>query len=168
MRAAADAAARRLAQAPVKPYTSAEAASILGISEERLANLDGFGWGPRRIQLPDHSRAYGRGDLAEWMADAARFVYPPNERGERVYFALCVGTTHIKIGRTTGRPEKRIGKFQNSAPVELMLAIPGGGAEERKLHGEFGSLRTHGEWFRAGSELTDFIRFGRTAWVDSP
>lgn len=85
-----------------------------------------------------------------------------------VYFVRHGETGPIKIGHTAGNPHSRISTLQTGAPEELLLlvAVPGGAAEEAMLHERFAALRVRGEWFRAESELMSFIEGLRWAYRD--
>jgi hypothetical protein len=77
---------------------------------------------------------------------------------ERVYFFNCQGANAIKIGRSDD-PTARLAACQTGCPLPLTLlgSIPGRLSTERELHARFASLRIHGEWFRAETELVEFI-----------
>lgn len=64
----------------------------------------------------------------------------------------------IKIG-VSGNIPLRIRTLATACqrPVELLAVMPGGYADEKALHDRFAHLRGHGEWFRADTELVDFI-----------
>lgn len=65
----------------------------------------------------------------------------------------------IKIGHTAGNPHSRLSAFRTGNPrdMKLLVAIPGGAAEEAALHERFAALRVSGEWFRPDPRLIGFI-----------
>lgn len=89
-------------------------------------------------------------------------------RGTVVYFIHAEGTNKIKIGITTGDPERRMKALQTGSPVPLKLighideSILG--MSEMGLHKKFQSVRVHGEWFQLNTHLSDFIadKLGKT------
>jgi hypothetical protein len=76
--------------------------------------------------------------------------------GARVYFAKAGDRIKIGWSRNVGA---RIAQLQtgNPAPVQLLAAIPGARARERKLHTLFAEHRVSGEWFRDDPELVAYI-----------
>lgn len=78
-----------------------------------------------------------------------------------VYFlqAQCGGP--IKIGYTEKNLASRISGVQvgSSEKLDLICAIPGNMALERRLHNTFDSIRLHGEWFYPAKHLTDYIDY---------
>lgn len=75
-----------------------------------------------------------------------------------VYFIEGIGLQRIKIGKARD-PKQRLKQMQTSSPVPLRLlgTVAGTTHLEKRLHKEFASLRTEGEWFRATKELRDYI-----------
>lgn len=55
----------------------------------------------------------------------------------------------VKIGFTSGKPERRLCGLQTGSPTKLELAafIKGTPSLERKMHREFAHARLRGEWF---------------------
>jgi hypothetical protein len=72
--------------------------------------------------------------------------------GGSVVYYMRIGN-RVKIGWSAG-VLKRVSAIN---PEELMAVEPGGRPQEAMRHAEFRSLRTHGEWFRLESPLTDHI-----------
>jgi T5orf172 domain len=76
-----------------------------------------------------------------------------------VYFTRATSTGLIKIGHTA-RPEDRARELRgaNGDDLETLAVIRRAGrAHEQRLHERFAHLRHHGEWFRPGQELLDFV-----------
>ena len=63
-----------------------------------------------------------------------------------IYVIHCDG--YCKIGQSDA-PEKRFATLQTGSPhkMSLMLTLPGGYAEEQRLHARFAERRVRGEWF---------------------
>lgn len=78
--------------------------------------------------------------------------------GSRVYFIAAVGTDLVKIGHSANITV-RMRSLACSSPVALVLlaSMPGGVAEEAKLHEILSEYRSHGEWFRRTKMLDDLI-----------
>jgi hypothetical protein len=76
---------------------------------------------------------------------------------EPVVYFIQVGD-RIKIGTTTGL-RGRLESVRTFAPQEpkVLLAVPGGLAEERQMHALFAEERVRGEWFRPSERLLQFI-----------
>jgi len=55
---------------------------------------------------------------------------------------------YVKIGRSN-TPEQRVSELQTGCAHELMLwfCLPGGKAEEDRIHNHFRRVRRRGEWF---------------------
>lgn len=84
-----------------------------------------------------------------------------------VYFARAGDA--IKIGVSIDvRARVRGLSTSSPVPIELLAAMPGGVDEERALHRRFAYLRMNGEWFRAESELLDFIATLPTLLPEDP
>ena len=68
-----------------------------------------------------------------------------------VYLIRAMGTSHIKIGHTTGSLRSRLHDLQtgNPLPLEVLLCFYSPTPEkiEKKLHREFAEYRLRGEWF---------------------
>lgn len=82
-----------------------------------------------------------------------------------IYFITCLDTGRVKIGYTSGSPEKRLKALQTGSPTILrMLAMyPGTVVEERILHERFGDCRLHGEWFQPNDFMFQNMAF--IAWT---
>jgi hypothetical protein len=83
-----------------------------------------------------------------------------------VYFIReDVAEGSIKIGTTVGDPLARLAALRtgNPRPLRLLVAIPGGTAEEKALHERFKDLRLEGEWFRPAERLLGFVEALRYA-----
>jgi hypothetical protein len=76
-----------------------------------------------------------------------------------VYFVRDDVLGMIKIGTTAGHPDKRLADLRKGSPVPLTpLGMVGGGTKvEHAMHVKFAHHRSHGEWFRPGQDLLDFI-----------
>ena len=74
-----------------------------------------------------------------------------------VYF--IGGADLVKIGWTAGDPARRLRKLSHESPVplEMLAAEPGDRLQERYLHDRFAEHRDHGEWFRRGPEIDEYI-----------
>lgn len=76
--------------------------------------------------------------------------------GQAVVYMAVIGN-HVKIGFTT-HLKARLRSFLNSAAtVDLLLAVPGDRALERRLHQVFSSLRITRELFRYDGWLQGFV-----------
>lgn len=77
-----------------------------------------------------------------------------------IYFILNAASSTIKIGYSHD-PQKRLANLQTSHHdrLEIIGVIPGGLAEEARLHRQFAGVRLSGEWFRATPELLSAIRW---------
>lgn len=82
-----------------------------------------------------------------------------------VYFIHAPEVGRVKIGIAVN-PPKRLMELQVGSPVSLRLlgVIKGGEQEEAELHSEFYDLRIQGEWFRAASDLMEFIQSEADPW----
>jgi DNA-binding CsgD family transcriptional regulator len=71
-----------------------------------------------------------------------------------IYFVENLTSGVIKIGFTTN-PGKRLATLQNASadPLGLMGVLPGGPAEEKRIHRLFAQHRLRGEWFRGGDAM---------------
>ena len=73
-----------------------------------------------------------------------------------VYFVQCAD--RIKIGWSSNIASRLSDDTFCPYPLILLAWIPGAPVvQEREIHRIFSELRTHREWFRAESPLTDFI-----------
>ncbi len=76
-----------------------------------------------------------------------------------VYFIKPIGMDGpIKIG-CANKPEQRLIDLMSWCPfpLKIMATVPGGFAEERRLHQMFAADRLRAEWFRTTRELLGFI-----------
>ena len=66
-----------------------------------------------------------------------------------VYFIQADENGPIKIGFTSGDPQRRLNQLQTAHPAALRLigAIKGTTAQERELHKRLSEWRLKGEWF---------------------
>ncbi len=80
------------------------------------------------------------------------------EGGTFIYFVEAVGQERIKIGKADN-PKARIMQLQTGSAVELRLlgVIADQPSRESDLHAAFAKDRIQGEWFRATSELREYI-----------
>lgn len=74
------------------------------------------------------------------------------------YFVRARGIGDIKIGKT----KDIVGRMRQmftfcSRGADLLACYPGNMAHETELHREFEQSRLCGEWFRASSELLDYL-----------
>lgn len=83
-----------------------------------------------------------------------------------IYFIEAQGVGMIKIGYSAKNSDKRIVLFQTGSPVRLLklALIDGDLEEEHRLHCHFYELWSHGEWFRDGPDLRDFIETEAEPW----
>lgn len=84
----------------------------------------------------------------------------------QVYFIKPVGANGpIKIG-VSHHPKARLGQFcaWSPVPLELVLAIPGSMALERRIHRHFADAHSHREWFHATPRLLQFIHDLKTGF----
>lgn len=89
----------------------------------------------------------------------ASYVSPPTREGSMVYFVQMGDDGPIKIGFSSVI-ERRVSHMQNGNPYPLRLlrTMPGGPADERKLHHRFARWRLQGEWFEPTPELVALAR----------
>jgi len=82
-----------------------------------------------------------------------------------IYFIEAVDTDYIKIGRANN-PDKRLKGLSTGSPhtLKLLLFVPGGSEQEKKIHEKFAHLRSNGEWFRKSPELMKYINDNRKAF----
>lgn len=92
-------------------------------------------------------------------ANRVEGVTPWKPSREHVYFVRNTGTGAIKIGRTKQDVAFRIRELQtgSSAPLELILAIPGDSAREISLQKELAQYRIGGEWFTPHEDVLGVI-----------
>jgi hypothetical protein len=74
-----------------------------------------------------------------------------------IYFIHDEQAGAIKIGKADN-PRKRLVELQVGCASRLVLLamIPGGDADEGRLHRQFRHLKVRGEWFRADDDLMEF------------
>lgn len=77
----------------------------------------------------------------------------------KVYF--LTDTKNVKIGFTGGDVYKRLKQLNTGSPLQLYILgwIEGDLQTEKELHMKFSHLRLkqNGEWFKANSDLIDYI-----------
>lgn len=75
-----------------------------------------------------------------------------------VYFIEANQCEKIKIGFSLD-PLTRLEELQSLSPDDLSLAgcFPGTKQTEQEIHRQFARFRSHGEWFQAHTDLSDFI-----------
>ncbi len=99
-------------------------------------------------------------DFKKWNSCAAKKRSAGKFRkGLSVYFIQAVGGGPIKIGLTDD-PTGRLLSLSTAhpEPLRFLALIPEADSQrERELHKRFAHLRLRGEWFRAESELLEFI-----------
>lgn len=85
-----------------------------------------------------------------------------------IYFIQSKGDGPIKIGFTGDDPRKRMVKIQSDCPwpVDLLGAIKGTIAQEKRIHLVLAPFRTQGEWFEATpivlAAVAEALRVGET------
>lgn len=64
-----------------------------------------------------------------------------------------------KIGFTRGSAKQRLKQHQTSCPVvlELIKEFPGDLMDEQRIHAYLKCLRSHGEWFKHGPLIEQFL-----------
>ncbi len=77
---------------------------------------------------------------------------------KRLYFMRAIGTDLIKIG-CSREPEKRLKELVRVSPIplDIVLMVPGGHAEEWLIHRTFKSCKSHSEWFHSTAQLEALI-----------
>lgn len=73
------------------------------------------------------------------------------------YFIQGETTRLVKIGRTNGSPAKRLTELQPYSPDKLTILAWVKADIESECHEAFAYCRAHGEWFKPGTKLMDFI-----------
>ena len=98
--------------------------------------------------------AIAKAQWMKWLADQRPIAVDTRA----VYFLNAPLSSLVKIGVATS-PISRLREIQHMSPEPLFLigSTSGGQPREQELHRMFGSIRSHGEWFRATSDLLDFI-----------
>lgn len=103
----------------------------------------------RAIERGRELYAHRAGHLEANARKLSRTTTPTE--GELVYY-FRIGN-RCKIGYTSNLASR----MTTINPEELLATEPGTFALEQLRHSEFWQLRTHGEWFRLESPLTDHI-----------
>jgi hypothetical protein len=82
-----------------------------------------------------------------------------------IYFVSPLTGGDVKIG-TTARLSQRLANLRSQRKTGLrVLGVMDGGRErEAELHELFAHLRGHGEWFRPGDELLEYVRQNARPW----
>lgn len=106
---------------------------------------------PAILQLP----------LDESVIDDALAAFLPRSKwsdvGSRVYFLEC-NSHFVKIGWSTDVLARMNSlRASNPYPLEISALLDGGRDLEQRLHREFASLRTNGEWFVFAGSLQRFL-----------
>lgn len=89
--------------------------------------------------------------LSQPQPEQLELPAPPPSQDGWVYFIRF--RDRVKIG-WTGNLKTRMSNVPHS---EILHTQPGTRADERRCHVAFAHLRDHGEWFRPGRDLIDFI-----------
>lgn len=76
-----------------------------------------------------------------------------------VYFIQADENGPIKIGFTSGKPERRLNQLQTAHPSALKLlgAISGTSQREKQFHTELAQWRLQGEWFESHPKVLGTI-----------
>ena len=76
----------------------------------------------------------------------------------KVYLIQAGEDGPVKIG-VAANVFKRLAQYRTHDPIRLRLVglIDGDRADEKRLLGRFSEYRLHGEWFRPGPQLVEFI-----------
>jgi len=77
--------------------------------------------------------------------------------GWTTYFVQGETTKNIKIGKTKDGLPDRLKDLQGSSPDRLVCLTTVFGDREDSYHVRFNHLWSHGEWFKPGQDLLDFI-----------
>jgi len=112
------------------------------------------------LNLSRHGRV-----IAHLVYNGRRYVahkrYIEPEASGTIYFITIGDPTpqYVKIGYTSGKPEKRMSALQTGCPVKLRLFghVPGGMDLERSLHMELANYCSHGEWFRFEGRVEEVV-----------
>jgi hypothetical protein len=87
-------------------------------------------------------------------AEQLKPLVPGSQAG--VYWVVC--GPYVKIGFAAVVSQRLASlAIGNPFPLHLMLVVPGGKREERKLHERFEAHRHRGEWFHLGPELCSYM-----------
>jgi hypothetical protein len=94
--------------------------------------------------------------------------HPPGSKASVVYFIGDLDRA-VKIGHsvdvTSRKREIQTGCYW---PVKILRTIPGGRAEERRMHEAFAETRAKGEWFFVSAKLKHFVRRGVLKDIPEP
>src|SRR4051812_45704665 len=73
----------------------------------------------------------------------------------------------VKIGFTKSGVKKRLAQLRTggSSPMAIRGTMDGDKATEAEIHRRFRDFRSHGEWFRCGPEIDQFIADNCRPWV---
>lgn len=95
-----------------------------------------------------------------WDADEHNAPFLKAMKGVACVYFIQAGTRRgpIKIGRASNLAG-RLSDIQthNHEALYVLAAIPGGAAEEARMHEKFDRARIRGEWFTPSPELLSFI-----------
>lgn len=132
-----------------------------------LDRLGAFFWAVTVGKFAYAEELFGHCDLTVLYEDIPPFRDFPRSFRERkrpptsesVYFVQAGARGAIKIGQSSD-PVRRISALFTQSPERLHFlgAMPGDAKTEARLHRRFAGLRMHGEWFRPGDVLLDYIR----------
>lgn len=73
-----------------------------------------------------------------------------------VYFIRSANAVKIGVTRNLSTRMSEL-QVSNAHRLELIAAIPGGRALEKRLHEKFARHRANGEWFRLSPEITEWL-----------
>lgn len=122
--------------------------------------VDMIGYASEHAGMLDDARLGGlvrllAGRSTHFHAVRFRVVQPTSSAGFEVVYVLRVGKL-IKIGTTTSLA-RRLSQYPPD--TKLLLVLPGGESEERKLLDRFAAHLAHGrEWFKPNPEIAAFVR----------
>lgn len=117
--------------------------ALISSPAEKLAVSESF----------DAKRRRDAGGKEPWQPiDANRF-----KPAQLVYF-FQRGDKAVKIGVSTQLRARKVELETGAGPLILLGIELGGFKREKQLHFFFASLRLHGEWFRAGTDLVGYIK----------
>jgi hypothetical protein len=92
-------------------------------------------------------------DLAERIEGAREYVY-----------AIADGA-HIKIGKSSCHPHRRMAELQTANPRPLCLVAYTVSLTERRAHYRLWRWRVRGEWFKASTEV--LRELSTWTWIDA-
>lgn len=92
-------------------------------------------------------------DLSDDAIRRAMANYPRSRSTEQGYVYFARFGDRVKIGFTTN-VKQRMGGIPHD---QVLGAVPGTMADEKRCHAAFAHLRITGEWFEPGQDLMDFI-----------